>query len=98
MRRSLPVALAAILLPAVAHADETDPPIAAQEGMHQGVGVESTLGGVAGLSFRQGLGPVASLEVVAMAGSTPAGYMPGGTIGGGTVVGVATRAIVPMRR
>jgi hypothetical protein len=86
----------AILLPATAHAEDDE--LARQEGMHVGVGVESTLGGVAGVSFRQGLGPAVGVEgVLAIDHGEPA-YVPGGVIGTATTIGIAGRAIVPVRR
>ncbi len=92
-----------LLAPRVALAEPADeldgePPIAAAEGMHTGVGVESTLAGVVGLSVRHGLGPVIGLEAVVMAGKGPSEYVPGGTFGSPTVVGVAVRVIAPIRR
>ncbi len=100
-------ALAASLVPAAALADEPsdepsdagEAPIAAQEGMHLGVGVESTLAGVRGIAVRHGLGPLVGLEVVAMAGSSPGEYMPGlPYVEDATTVGLAARTIVPLRR
>ncbi len=84
--------------PAVAAADDGDPPIAAQEGQHVGVGVESTLGGVSGISARHGLGPIASLELVVFAAKGTGAYIPGGTFGAATTIGTALRVIVPVRR
>jgi hypothetical protein len=84
--------------PAVAAADDGDQPIAVQEGMHVGVGVESTLGGVAGLSARHGLGPVAGLELVVAAAKGTGEYIPGGTLGAATTICTALRVIVPVRR
>jgi len=88
-------ALAAGAVPSNAFAED----IAAQEGMHVGVGVESTLAGVRGVAVRHGLGPLVGLEVVAMASSGPGEYVPGTPfVGDATTVGVAVRSIVPMRR
>jgi len=89
----------ATCVPAIAAAEPgDDPAIARQEGMHIGVGVDSTLGGVQGVSFRQGLGPIVGVEgVLAIDHGTPE-YVVGGGTGAATTVGVAARAIVPLRR
>ena len=89
------VTLLASAAPAVA---DDDVPIARAEGLHLGVGVESTLGGVAGLSFRHGLGPIAGVELVVAAGRGPGEYIPGGSFGPATTYAAAVRLLAPLRR
>ena len=91
-------ALAAATATARAAPDDDQPPIARQEGLHLGVGVAGTLGGVVGLSLRHGLGPIAGLELVIAASNSPGEYVPGGSVATATTYAAALRARVPLRR